>query len=301
MTSVSEPSQSAASEIIEQVIEPRIFERVKGFKLRRVLSNAPAIGPFVLFDHFGPVTFGIGQGLDAGPHPHVGMATLTYLFDGSLLHRDSMGNTAPLTPGGANWMVCGRGVAHSERTPPEARMQESRLHGAQLWLALPREHQEDVPHFKHHPATALPVLEGEGRRLRIIAGNFDGMRSPVGTLSGTLCVHAELAAGARLTLSGEEHEERSLYVVSGEVALGGERILPERLMLLKPGMEAVVTARAPSVLLLLGGERLDRKQMWSTVVVDAAERIERAKADWSEGRIPSVIGEADRGAFPPSM
>jgi len=166
MTSRSEPAGSAASAAVAQVIEPRIFERVKGFKLRRVLANAPAVGPFVLFDHFGPVTFGIGQGLDAGPHPHVGMATLTYLFEGSLLHRDSMGNAAPLAPGAANWMVCGRGVAHSERTPREARERESRLHGAQLWLALPRGHEEDAPHFQHHPAAALPVLEDEGRRLR---------------------------------------------------------------------------------------------------------------------------------------
>jgi len=289
------------TETIEQVIEPRIFERVKGFKLRRVLANAPAVGPFVLFDHFGPVTFGVGQGLDAGPHPHVGMATLTYLFEGSLLHRDSMGNAAPLTPGDANWMVCGSGVAHSERTPPEARQRESRLHGAQLWLALPRAHEEDAPHFKHHPAVALPVLEEAGKKLRVIAGSFDGKRSPVGTLSDTLCVDAELAAGARLVLSATEHEERSLYVVSGAVALDGKRLDPERLAVLKPGVEAVITASSPARLLLLGGKRLDAKQMWSTVVVGAAARIERAKADWSEGRIPSVVGEADRGAFPPSM
>ncbi len=301
MTSRSEPAGSAASASVARVIEPRIFERVKGFKLRRVLANAPAVGPFVLFDHFGPVTFGIGQGLDAGPHPHVGMATLTYLFEGSLLHRDSMGNAAPLAPGAANWMVCGRGVAHSERTPPAARERDSCLHGAQLWLALPRGHEEDAPHFQHHPATALPVLEGEGRRLRVIAGSFDGTRSPVATLSGTLCVDAKLAAGARLALSGAEHEERALYVVSGEAALGHELLAPERLIVLKPGAEALVTARSAARLLLLGGERLERKQMWSTVVANAAERIERAKADWSEGRIPAVVGETDRGAFPPSM
>lgn len=301
MTTMSEPSGPATTEVIGQVVEPRIFERVKGFKLRRVLANQPTVGPFVLFDHYGPVTFGIGLGLDAGPHPHVGMATLTYLFEGSLLHRDSMGNAVPLTPGGANWMVCGRGVAHSERTPPEARQQESRLQGVQLWLALPREHEEDAPHFAHYPPTALPVLESEGRRLRVVAGSFDGLRSPVATLSGTLCVHAELDAGARLVLSGEEHEERSIYVVSGEVALGGEVLSPERLIVLKPGAEAVVTARSPARLLLLGGERLDRKQMWSTVVSSAPERIERAKTDWSEGRIPSVVGETDRGTFPPHM
>jgi len=301
MTSVSGQSGSAASEAIEQVIEPRIFERVKGFKLRRMLANAPTVGPFVLFDHFGPVTFGVGQGLDAGPHPHVGMATLTYLFEGSLLHRDSMGNAAPLTPGGANWMVCGRGVAHSERTPPEARQQESRLHGAQLWLALPRTHEEDAPHFAHYPATALPVLEEAGKKLRVIAGSFDGVHSPVGTLSDTLCVHAELATGARLALAATEHKERSLYVVSGEVALGGERLDSERLVILKQGKAAVLAAHSPARLLLLGGERLDRKHMWSTVVVSTAERIERAKADWSDGRIPSVVGETDRGAFPSSM
>lgn len=294
-------SQSAASGLIDQVIEPRIFERVKGFKLRRVLANAPTVGPFVLFDHFGPVSFGVGQGLDAGPHPHVGMATLTYLFEGSLLHRDSTGNTAPLTPGGANWMVCGRGIAHSERTPPEARQAPSRLHGVQLWLALPRAHEEDEPRFEHQPASALPVLQRDGCRLRVIAGSFEGTCSPLPTLSGTLCVHAELAAGARLELSGQEHQERSFYVVSGEVALGDERLRPERLVVLKRGAPAVISALAPTHLLLLGGERLDSKHMWSTVVTGNAQRIDRAKADWSEGRIPSVVGEPDRGAFPPAM
>ena len=175
--------------VIERIIEPRVYERFKGFQLRRVLSNAPAVGPFVLFDHFGPVQFAAGQGLDGGPHPHVGMATLTYLFEGRVLHRDSMSNAAIACPGTANWMVCGRGVAHSERTPQEDRLVPSRLAGVQLWLALPAEQEEGAPQMEHH--AALPVIEGDGKRLRVVAGSFGGTKSPVGVLSDTLCVDAE--------------------------------------------------------------------------------------------------------------
>lgn len=286
----------SSSGVVERVLEPRVYERFKGFKLRRVLSNAPAVGPFVLFDHFGPVTFGVGQGLDGGPHPHVGMATLTYLFEGRVLHRDSIGSAAVVAPGGANWMVCGRGVAHSERTPQEDRRQESRLAGAQLWLALPAAHEEDAPRFEHH--TVLPVIEGEGKRLRVVAGSFAGTRSPVGTLSGTLCVDAELAAGAVLALSAGEHRERAAYVVAGEIDLGGESYGPERIVIFGPGKEIVIEARSSARLLLLGGEPLGRRHMWSTVVSSRADRIAQAKADWDETRIPSVVGEVERGAFP---
>ena len=291
----------SAPEELELVVLPRIFERIKGFKLKRMLQNIPhfTVGPFVAFDHFGPVTFGIGQGLDAGPHPHVGMATLTYLFEGSLLHRDSMGNAQTLEPGGANFMLCGRGVAHSERTPVEARQHEARLNGAQLWLGLPRAHEEDAPGFEHHSPAALPVIESNGARLRIIAGTFGGKRSPVGVLLGTLCVDAELAAGARLVLPAE-HQERAAYIVSGEIALGNENFTAERMLVFRPGKEVTIIARTPSRLLLLGGERLDGpRYISSTIVASARERIERAKADWSEGRIPSVVGEAERGAWPP--
>lgn len=292
--SVTANPQSAG--VVAEVIEPRVYERFPGFKIRRVLTNTPSIGPFVMFDHFGPVTFAAGKGLDGGPHPHVGMATLTYLFEGRVLHRDSMGSAAIAIPGGANWMICGHGVAHSERTPQEDRVDGARLAGAQLWLALPTEHEEDAPHFEHYDT--LPVVENGGNRIRVVAGTFAGTHSPVGTLSPTLCVDAELASGAHLDLPAEEHRERAIYLLSGEIDLGGASFGPERLVILEPGTAARITARLPARLLLLGGEPVGRRQIWSTVVTGRTDRIAQAKADWDAGRIPSVVGESDRGAFP---
>ncbi len=281
-----------------QLAVPQVMERVPGFKVRRVLANAPAIGPFVLFDHYGPVSFAKGQGLDIGPHPHVGMGTLTYLFEGSMRTRDSLGNDMVLLPGGSIWMVAGRGAAHSERTPSEARLPASRLCGAQLWMALPEAHEEDAPLVEHHDPAALPVVEEDQLRLRVIAGEFAGARSPVGVLSPTLCVHAELRAGGRIALDGAEHEERGVYVMSGDIAIAGTTLTPERMVVLAPGEDVVLTARSPSQIMLLGGSSLGPRVMWKTALARTPERLEQAKSDWAEGRIPSVAGEAERGNFP---
>lgn len=285
---------------VTQLADPRVMERAPGFFIRRVVANAPAIGPFVLFDHYGPVQFAAGQGLDIGPHPHVGMATLSYMFEGSMRTRDSLGNDMVLLPGGAIWMVAGRGAAHSERTPQEARRQASRASGAQLWMALSESHEEDTPAVEHHSPQALPVVEKGNVKFRVIAGEFAGVRSPVGVLSPTLCVHAELREGGSLALNGAEHEERGVYLISGEADIDGTPLTPERMVLLAPGHDAVVTARstAPAQIMLLGGTPLGPRHMWKTALARTPERIEQAKADWAEGRIASVVGESERGNFP---
>jgi redox-sensitive bicupin YhaK (pirin superfamily) len=281
-----------------QLPNPQVMERVAGFKVRRILANAPAVGPFVLFDHYGPVDFAAGQGLDIGPHPHIGMGTLTYLFEGSMRTRDSLGNDMTLLPGGGIWMVAGRGAAHSERTPQETRQQASRLCGAQLWMTLPEAHEEDAPLVEHHKPAALPVIEEDHVRLRVIAGAFAGVRSPVGVLSPTLCVHAELAKGGRVALNGAEHEERGVYLISGDAEIAGTSLTPERMVMLAPGEDCVLIARSATQVMLLGGAPLGPRHMWKTALARTPERLEQAKSDWIEGRIPSVVGEAERGNFP---
>ena len=278
--------------------DPQVMERAPGFKVRRVLANAPAIGPFVLFDHYGPVQFAAGQGLDIGPHPHIGMGTLTYLFEGSMRTRDSLGNDMVLLPGGCIWMVAGRGAAHSERTPQEVRLQASRLCGAQLWMALSEDHEEDAPLVEHYGPAALPVVENDHVRIRVIAGEFAGARSPVGVLTPALCVHAELDEGGRIALNGADHEERGVYLIFGDIEIAGTALTLERIVVLAPGEDVVLVARSASQIMLLGGTSLGPRQLWKTALARTPERLEQAKSDWIEGRIPSVTGEAERGNFP---
>ncbi len=301
MSNLSEPKRFAAmTDEVDFVVMPRVTERFKGFKLRRALGHIPylSVGPFVLFDHFGPVTFAAGAGLDAPPHPHVGMATLSYLFEGELVHRDGMGNTQRIRPGETNWMVAGRGTAHSERTPSELRREGSRLAGVQMWLGLPTEHEEDAPRFEHHSADALPIVEVGDARVRVVVGTFGGARSPVGIHSQTLFADVEIPAGGNLVLPLED-EERAAYVVSGKIAVSGQ-IFPEvHLVVFRPGKDVAISAVGPTRMLILGGARLDGpRHRWSTVVSSRAERRGSAQADWSEGRIASVVDEAERGVFP---
>jgi redox-sensitive bicupin YhaK (pirin superfamily) len=280
---------------IETVILPRSRDLGDGFEVRRVLPFAQRrmVGPFVFFDHFGPTVFRAGTGLDVRPHPHIGLATVTYLFAGEILHRDSIGSVQPIRAGEVNWMTAGRGIAHSERTPVEVRRGESQIFGVQLWVGLPRAQEETVPAFHHHPAADLPIVEGEGKRLRVIAGSFEAARAPVQVFADTLCADVELAAGARLAL-GVEHEERSAYVVAGDVEIGTSRFEAGRLLVLRPGELVVITARSPARLLLLGGAAMDGpRHIWWNFVSSSKERIEQAKADWQAGRFDRVIGETE--------
>jgi hypothetical protein len=227
------------------------------------------------------------------PHPHIGLATVTYLFAGEIEHRDSLGSVQAIRPGAVNWMTAGRGIVHSERSGAAQRAEASSLHGLQSWIALPLEHEETAPGFSHHAAEELPVIEGEGSWMRLIAGRAYGETAPVQVFSDLFYLHAELQAGARVALP-QEHAERALYVVSGSVDLEG-RVLDAGVMaVVKPGPAATLTARSASRLMLLGGAPLEgRRHIWWNFVASTPERIEEAKADWRAGRFAGVPGDDD--------
>ncbi|ACG74786.1 Pirin domain protein [Anaeromyxobacter sp. K] len=283
-----------AGPAIETVLVPRTRE-LGGVRVGRVLPamQRRMVGPFVFLDEMGPVLFRGGDGLDVAPHPHVGLATVTYLFEGELLHRDSLGSVQVIAPGAVNWMTAGRGIAHSERTPPAARAAGGRLSGIQSWVALPRAHEEDEPSFAHVAAEALPTLEEGGVRLRVIAGAFAGARSPVRVLSETLYVDAALAAGARLEVPPDQ-EERAVLVASGEIEADGARFPAGQLLVLRRGAPVVLRAPSASRVLLLGGEPIDgERHVWWNFVSSSRDRIEQAAADWRAGRFASIPGERD--------
>ncbi|HET6146563.1 MAG TPA: pirin family protein [Polyangia bacterium] len=264
-----------------------------GFEVRRVLPahERQRVGPFIFFDHFGPIAFGPGQGMDVRPHPHIGLATVTYLFEGEIVHRDSLGSRQPIRPGDVNWMVAGQGIVHSERTSADVRTRGGRVHGLQCWVALPSDAEEVSARFEHHPGASLPVAHRRGATLRVIAGSAYGLTAPTGVLSPTLYVDVELAAGAEVPVDGE-HEERALYVVEGSVACGGQRVDPGVLTVLRPGASASLAADAPARAVLIGGAPLagPRYIEWN-FVSSSRERLEQAKSDWRERRFPTVPGD----------
>lgn len=279
------------------VIEGRARD-LGGFLVRRLLPSVVRrmVGPFAFFDHMGPAQFAAGQGMDVRPHPHIGLATVTYLFDGEIMHRDSLGSAQPIRPGDVNWMVAGRGIVHSERTPPEQRAAPSRAHGLQCWVALPTRDEEIAPRFEHHDAAALPVISLPGVQLTVIAGHAYGVVAPTGVLSPTLYVHARLGAGASLPLD-RDHEERALYVVEGTLELGG-RIVESGTMLVLRSSDDAVTAKSPGSVMLLGGAPLDgQRHVWWNFVSSSRDRIEQAKSDWRDGRFPTIPGD-DREFIP---
>ncbi len=264
-----------------------------GFTVRRLLPSKErrVVGPFVFLDHMGPVTFAPGTGIDVRPHPHINLATVTYLFEGEIVHRDSLGSQRAIQPGAVNWMTAGRGIVHSERSAPEARARGSRLHGIQSWVALPTEHEEAEPAFHHYPASVIPEVTRDGTRLRVIAGTAFGATSPVQVASPTLYVEARLEAGAELVLP-EEYAERAAYVVEGAITCGVTEVHAGTLGVLGTSVRAVLHAVEPSHVLLLGGAPLDgRRHVWWNFVSSSEARIERAKRDWQEGRFPKVPGD----------
>jgi redox-sensitive bicupin YhaK (pirin superfamily) len=232
-----------------------------------------------------------GSGIDVRPHPHIGLATVTYLFEGELIHRDSVGSLQAIRAGDVNWMIAGRGIVHSERSAPEARRQGARLHGIQSWVAVPAEREEDPPSFEHHEASTLPRVARDGASVDVIAGTAYGERSPVSVPSPTLYVHARLDAGARLGVD-DGHEERAVYLVEGEVALDDRVLEAGSLAVLRPGVTATIEARAASRVMMVGGARLsgERHIDWNFVSSSQA-RIERARADWQAERSPLVPGD----------
>lgn len=261
--------------------------------MARVLPQVAmrSVGPFVFFDHLGPANFAPGTGIDVRPHPHIGLATVTYLFEGSLGHRDSLGTVVDIEPGAVNWMTAGRGITHSERTPPAARAAGQRMHGIQSWVALPDAHAEDEPAFAHHPAASLPTVTFGGAKRTLIAGSAFHATSPVAALSPMFYVDIDAAAGASVALPGE-HEERAVYVVSGAIDLDGTRYAAGRMVVVAPGEVAFTTAE-PTRAMLLGGASVGPRHIEWNFVGGSRDRIERAKADWVAGRFPRVPDEVE--------
>ncbi|MGH6982735.1 MAG: pirin family protein [Stellaceae bacterium] len=280
---------------IDLIIEPRTRDLGDGFEVRRVLPFAKRhmVGPFIFFDHFGPTDFRAGTGLDVRPHPHIGLATITYLFDGAVMHRDSLGNAQVIRPGAVNWMTSGRGIVHSERTPPEVRRQQSPIYGIQSWVALPRAREEIDPGFEHVPEANLPLIEGDGVAARLIAGTLFGETSPVATQSSMFYADVTLRAGATVTMA-PDYAQRAAYLLEGAVDCAGARHAPPLMLVFDSKARAAITAREPARLLLIGGEPLDgERHIWWNLVSSSAERIEQAKRDWQAGRFPKIPGDSD--------
>jgi redox-sensitive bicupin YhaK (pirin superfamily) len=276
------------------LLRPHIRD-LGGFAVRRVLPSHPyqTVGPFIFFDHFGPIEFPPGQGMDVRPHPHIGLATVTYLFDGAIMHRDSLGSVQRITPGDVNWMTAGRGIVHSERSPPENRATGGRAHGLQTWVALPRDAEDATPAFTHVPASALPRIAVDGASIVVVAGHAFGARAPTPICSDTLYAAVEMSAGATLAVPAE-HEERAVYVVAGDVDVDASPV-PEAHMavLLDPGASSV-TARTQATLMLVGGAKLDGPRfIWWNFVASSRERIEAAKAKWHAQEFEPVPGETE--------
>jgi redox-sensitive bicupin YhaK (pirin superfamily) len=283
----------SAGPTVELDLEGRRRDLGNGFSVRRVLPSAARrmVGPFIFVDHMGPVGLPAGQGLDVRPHPHVNLATVTYLFEGEILHRDTLGSEQPIRPGAVNWMTAERGIAHSERSPALERKSGPRVHGMQLWVALPTAHEEDAPSFQHHGAETIPEVGRDGARLRVIAGEAYGVRSPVAVLSPLFYVEARLEAGATLQLP-DEHAGRAAYVAEGSVSSDGELHGESRLLVYRKGVPATLTAADESRVMLFGGGPLDgERHIWWNFVSSSLERIERAKADWRDDRFGRIPGD----------
>jgi redox-sensitive bicupin YhaK (pirin superfamily) len=289
-----DPTCESGVDEVEMVIAPKVKD-LGGFEVRRALPSPKRqmVGPFVFFDHFGPTDFAPGQGIDVRPHPHIGISTVTYLFEGEIFHRDSLGNALAVRPGEINWMTAGRGIAHSERTGPEVRRKGGRLHGIQAWVALPDGNEEVEPDFEHFPATSLPQIEKQGVRVTVIAGTAYGETSPVNCRSDILYADAVLAAGGVLTLP-DRHKERGLYVAQGEIAVGEQRYGEGSMVVIRPGADSTATAAMPSRIMIIGGDPPRKpRYIWWNLVSSSRERIEQAKAHWREGKFSPVPGETE--------
>jgi hypothetical protein len=281
-----------ACDAIEQVIVPRAKD-LGGFEVRRALPSIgrKMVGPFIFFDQMGPAEFVLGQGIDVRPHPHIGLSTVTYLFDGEIYHRDSLGTALPIRPGAVNLMTAGRGIVHSERTAPELRSAPQKMFGIQTWLALPKTHEETDPGFLHIAADDLPVIRAEGKRVRVILGELYGERAPAPLPHETIYAEAVLAPGAVLPLD-PTHEERGVYVVSGQIDIAGDTFAGGRLLIFKPGDRISILALSNARLMILGGDPMDGpRHIWWNFVHSSRDRIDAAKADWKSGRFDSVPGE----------
>lgn len=277
---------------IETVIIPRARD-IGDFEVRRALPSAQRqmVGPFIFFDQFGPILMKSGQGVNVRPHPHIGLSTVTWLFDGKIFHRDSLGSEQSIEPGELNWMTAGKGIVHSERTPDAERARERKVFGIQSWVALPKKFEEVAPNFEHVRPKALPLIQDHGRQVRVIAGSLYGESSPVKTHSDLFYGDVKLAAGATLPLP-VEHEERAIYIAEGSVEIAGQRHEAGRLLVFRPKDAITVLALADSRFMLLGGEPMDGpRHIWWNFVSSSKERLDAAKEDWRKGRFETVPGD----------
>lgn len=290
----AEPECLDGPDDVEMLIRPHEKD-LGGFTVRRALPSAErrAVGPYVFFDHMGPASFSSGRGIDVRPHPHIGLATVTYLFAGEILHRDSLGSVQPIRPGAVNLMTSGRGIVHSERTPPEQRIAGAALHGIQLWLALPVALQETDPAFVHYPATTIPVVDAGEARVTVIMGTAYGVSSPVATHSPTLYVEVMFLKDGRLPLPGS-HDERAVYVVEGRAAIGAIDLNAGDMAIVSPGAEPALQGDSGARIMIIGGEAFpEPRTVWWNFVSSDKARIEQAKQDWRAGRFDAVPGETE--------
>jgi redox-sensitive bicupin YhaK (pirin superfamily) len=288
------PGDKLACDAIDIVIVPRARD-LGSFTVRRALPSRQRqmIGPFIFFDQMGPAEFLLGAGMDVRPHPHIGLSTVTYLFDGEIIHRDSLGTVLPIRPGELNWMTAGRGIAHSERTAPELRSVGSKLFGIQSWVALSASDEETRPGFVHYGAEEMPVLTGEGKTIRVIAGSVLGASSPVRASSPMFYADVSLSAGASVPLD-PDYQERAVYTVAGEVEIAGDVFGPAQLLVFRPGDRITIRAKTDARFMALGGEPMDGpRHIWWNFVSSRKERVEQAKADWKMARFDSVPGESE--------
>lgn len=277
------------------IITPRTHDLGGGFEVRRAVPSlqARSVGPFVFVDHMGPAIFEPGRGIDVRPHPHIGLATVTFLWAGAIKHKDTLGSEQVILPGDVNWMTAGRGIAHSERTPADERGRGHAVHGMQTWVALPKSDEETAPEFHHHAASALPQIRRNGAFLRVIAGRAFGEESPVRVFTHTFNVAVDLEADAELVIE-DGHVERALYILEGDAQLDGADVPDKHLVVLDPGTRPVLRAKTPLRAMLLGGEPLDApRHMWWNFVSSSKERIEQAKQDWLDGSFGQIPGEVE--------
>ncbi|RST87904.1 pirin family protein [Aquibium carbonis] len=289
-----EPGDAFACDAIELMVIPNAKD-IGGFEVRRALPTAKRrlVGPFIFFDRMGPAILRAGTAMDVRPHPHIGLATVTYLFDGKIRHRDSLGTEMVIAPGDVNLMTAGRGIVHSERTPEELRGAPMSISGLQTWIALPDHKEEIDPLFENTAAATLPLFSDDGASGRVVIGDFSGVRSAVRTHADTLYVDITIAPGGRVRIPADA-EERAIYVLDGRVTIAGDRFPSDRLLVFRPGDEIVVSSEEGAHLMLFGGASIGSpRYIWWNFVSSSKERIEQAKEEWRTGRFDIVPGDAE--------
>lgn len=281
-------------DFVKLVIRPKEHD-IGGLTVRRSLpvKECPMVGPFIFFDQMGPAVVPADAPINVRPHPHIGLATLTWLVEGAIMHRDSLGYAQEIHPGEVNWMTAGRGIVHSERTPEHLLGKAQSLSGLQVWMALPRDHEETEPSFQHYKAADIPCFSCEGVRAVVVAGTAWGVTSPVSVYSETLYVDVRMEAGADVEIEAR-HEERAVYLLSGQVRIGNDRYTPGEMIVLRPGPSVPVVASEDTHLVIIGGAPMDGPRIkWWNLVSSRRDLIDRAKRDWKEGKFPKVPGDED--------